>query len=94
MFTPGTEVCELIDIDGTVVQESSPTDDSQTFKKTIPRLIDDARAGLTLTSHHNVITPELWSVFDVSQFLRINDCAAYCESFSKKVNDMYDGVPL
>uniref|UniRef100_T1IPJ4 FCS-type domain-containing protein n=1 Tax=Strigamia maritima TaxID=126957 RepID=T1IPJ4_STRMM len=48
--------------------------------KTIPRLIDADLSSPSLS----VITPELWNIFDVAQFLRVNDCGAYCDSFSKK----------
>ncbi|GAB6027137.1 MBT domain-containing protein 1, variant 2 [Chamberlinius hualienensis] len=68
-----------------VEDKSTAAETSLAAGKTIPRLIDNVSSGLTLTSHQSVITPELWTVFDVSQFLRINDCAAHCESFSKKV---------
>ncbi|KAF4524651.1 hypothetical protein B566_EDAN013760 [Ephemera danica] len=30
------------------------------------------------------LVPDEWNVFDVAQFLRVNDCASYCDSFSKK----------
>jgi hypothetical protein len=33
------------------------------------------------------LCPEEWNVFDVAQFLRVNDCANYCDSFSKQKVD-------
>ena len=54
----------------------------------IPRVISgepDKECGIIPCSKDAVITPDTWSVFDVCQFLRINDCGAYCDSFSKKV---------
>lgn len=48
--------------------------------KLIPRLIDS-----TGSSETGELIPAEWNVFDVAQFLRVNDCAAYCDSFSKKV---------
>lgn len=32
------------------------------------------------------LVPAEWNVFDVAQFLRVNDCAAYCDSFSRRVS--------
>lgn len=57
----------------------------------IPRVISgepDKECGIIPCSKDAVITPDTWSVFDVCQFLRINDCGAYCDSFSKKVCDV------
>lgn len=31
------------------------------------------------------LCPDSWNVFDVAQFLRVNDCANYCDAFSKQV---------
>ena len=35
------------------------------------------------------LVPAEWNVFDVAQFLRVNDCAAYCDSFSRRVSKLY-----
>lgn len=31
--------------------------------------------------------PETWNVYDVSQFLRVNDCTAHCDTFSRNKID-------
>lgn len=52
--------------------------------KRIPRLID-----VSLTNRRealNGVTPLDWTSLDVAQFLRVNDCAAYCDTFSKAVS--------
>ncbi|KAF5304552.1 hypothetical protein FQA39_LY09603 [Lamprigera yunnana] len=51
--------------------------------KVIPRLIDNT-GGSCETSD---ICPEEWNVFDVAQFLRVNDCINYCDTFSKQKID-------
>nr|XP_018897808.1 PREDICTED: polycomb protein Sfmbt-like [Bemisia tabaci] len=43
----------------------------------IPRLSDS-------TSSSQQVTPMEWDVTQVAEFLRINDCAAYCDNFSGK----------
>ncbi|XP_023014012.1 scm-related gene containing four mbt domains isoform X1 [Leptinotarsa decemlineata] len=48
--------------------------------KVIPRLAD-ASVGNCETGD---LCPSDWNVFDVAQFLRVNDCANYCDSFSKQ----------
>lgn len=48
--------------------------------KLIPRLIDNSGNGSTETGD---LCPNEWNVFDVAQFLRVNDCANYCDAFSK-----------
>lgn len=53
---------------------------SNTSPKLIPRLIDNA--NLSLDSGE--LCPDEWNVFDVAQFLRVNDCANYCDAFSKQ----------
>lgn len=52
-----------------------------TSQKVIPRIIDNAGA---LTKP---IAPDEWNVLDVAQFLRVNDCANYCDTFSKQKVD-------
>lgn len=46
----------------------------------VPRLSESG------TMDTGVTMPALWSVFDVCQFLRINDCAQHCDTFRKRVN--------
>ncbi|ALC39481.1 Sfmbt [Drosophila busckii] len=50
--------------------------------KYIPRLadIDSNEAQLELM-------PDSWNVYDVSQFLRVNDCTAHCDTFSRNKID-------
>lgn len=31
------------------------------------------------------LNPNDWDVDDVAHFLKVNDCAAYCDNFAKKV---------
>nr|5J8Y_C Chain C, Polycomb protein Sfmbt [Drosophila melanogaster]5J8Y_D Chain D, Polycomb protein Sfmbt [Drosophila melanogaster] len=31
--------------------------------------------------------PDTWNVYDVSQFLRVNDCTAHCDTFSRNKID-------
>ncbi|CAH1962185.1 unnamed protein product [Acanthoscelides obtectus] len=50
--------------------------------KLIPRLIDNSGGSIETGE----LCPDSWNVFDVAQFLRVNDCASYCDSFSKKVD--------
>ncbi|XP_075224784.1 polycomb protein Sfmbt-like isoform X3 [Lycorma delicatula] len=54
--------------------------------KIIPRLID--ASGPVDTKD---LVPNLWTVNDVAQFLRVNDCSAYSDSF---VNQKIDGEAL
>lgn len=53
-----------------------------TNSKYIPRLADidsnDAQVELM---------PDTWNVYDVSQFLRVNDCTAHCDTFSRNKVD-------
>ncbi|KAK3599513.1 hypothetical protein CHS0354_006642 [Potamilus streckersoni] len=39
---------------------------------------------LYLTQRHQTISPEQWTVLDVCQFLKYNDCGAYLDTFHKK----------
>lgn len=50
-----------------------------TGSKVIPRLVDNNSASL------GELNPNDWDVNDVAHFLKVNDCAAYCENFAKKV---------
>lgn len=51
--------------------------------KYIPRLAD----GLQKSSDSGELVPAEWNVFDVAQFLRVNDCTTYCDNFSKRKVD-------
>lgn len=51
--------------------------------KYIPRLAD----SVPKNSEFGELAPTEWNVFDVAQFLRVNDCAAYCDNFSKRKID-------
>ncbi|XP_063910935.1 polycomb protein Sfmbt isoform X2 [Zophobas morio] len=51
--------------------------------KLIPRLVDNS-GGSCETGE---LCPDEWNIFDVAQFLRVNDCANYCDSFSKQKVD-------
>lgn len=55
---------------------------TNTSTKTIPRLVDNSGGHC----ESNDLCPEEWNVFDVAQFLRVNDCANYCDAFSKQVS--------
>ncbi|KAE8752631.1 hypothetical protein FOCC_FOCC000753 [Frankliniella occidentalis] len=46
--------------------------------KVIPRLIDNSSSLL------GELNPNEWDVNDVSHFLKVNDCAAYCDNFARK----------
>ena len=52
---------------------------SATFK-VIPRLIDNNSSSLDAGE----LNPNEWDVNDVAHFLKVNDCAAYCDNFAKK----------
>ncbi|KRT84601.1 Sterile alpha motif containing protein, partial [Oryctes borbonicus] len=54
-----------------------------TSTKLIPRLVDNSGG----TCDSSELCPEEWNVFDVAQFLRVNDCANYCDNFSKQKVD-------
>ncbi|KAK9875733.1 hypothetical protein WA026_009530 [Henosepilachna vigintioctopunctata] len=49
----------------------------------IPRLIDNSGGNCDPSELH----PIEWNVFEVAQFLRVNDCANYCDAFSKQKID-------
>ncbi|GAB0092195.1 Sfmbt [Sergentomyia squamirostris] len=61
--------------------------------KYIPRLnnagnIDDnATAAASSTSGDMELCPEVWNIFDVATFLRVNDWTAYCDIFSRNKVD-------
>lgn len=50
----------------------------------IPRLID-ATSVTGNEIERGVLNPSEWTVDDVVQFLKVNDCSAYSENFIKQV---------
>ncbi|XP_055917105.1 polycomb protein Sfmbt isoform X1 [Eupeodes corollae] len=54
--------------------------------KYIPRLIDLAQDPMCSQASGELM-PETWNVYDVSQFLRVNDCIAHCDVFSRNKID-------
>lgn len=54
-----------------------------TSPTTIPRLIDNSGGNCDPSG----LNPSEWNVFEVAQFLRVNDCANYCDAFSKQKID-------
>lgn len=54
---------------------------SSTSPKVIPRLIDNSNST---NDSGGDLCPDDWNVLDVEQFLRVNDCANYCDVFSKQ----------
>ncbi|EDV58737.1 polycomb protein Sfmbt isoform X1 [Drosophila erecta] len=53
-----------------------------TNNKYIPRLAD-----IDSSEPHLELVPDTWNVYDVSQFLRVNDCTAHCDTFSRNKVD-------
>lgn len=49
--------------------------------KPIPRLVDNSGGPC----ESGELCPAEWNVYDVAQFLRVNDCGNYCDAFSKQV---------
>ncbi|XP_030380492.1 polycomb protein Sfmbt isoform X2 [Scaptodrosophila lebanonensis] len=66
----------------TPIVANKTTNSAVTNSKYIPRLadIDSNEAQVDLM-------PESWNVYDVSQFLRVNDCTAHCDTFSRNKID-------
>lgn len=58
-----------------------------TSGKNIPCLIPGGAAAPSSGQIGDELVPQSWNMFDVGQFLRINDCAAHCETFSKNKID-------
>ncbi|CAH1124722.1 unnamed protein product [Ceutorhynchus assimilis] len=54
---------------------------TSTSPKVIPRLVDN---GILTIDDSSRLCPLEWNMFDVGQFLRVNDCANYCDAFSKQ----------
>nr|Q29L50.2 RecName: Full=Polycomb protein Sfmbt; AltName: Full=Scm-like with four MBT domain-containing protein 1 [Drosophila pseudoobscura pseudoobscura] len=68
---------------GSIGGNSNKMNSSATSSKYIPRLADiDASEAA-----HLELQPDSWNVYDVSQFLRVNDCTAYCDTFSRSKID-------
>lgn len=66
-------------------QESGSTGEStDSSGKRIPRLIDVSAANRREAL--SGVTPLEWTPQDVAQFLRVNDCTAYCDTFTKAVS--------
>lgn len=55
--------------------------------KFIPRLIDVTQEPSSCQANNRELVPETWNVYDVLQFLRVNDCIAHCDVFSKNKID-------
>lgn len=61
--------------------------------KLIPRVADTTVNSSTPSSSSNSpsadndLCPDTWNIYDVGQFLRVNDCAAHCEIFIRKKVD-------
>lgn len=36
---------------------------------------------------NNELTPDIWNMFDVAQFLRVNDCTGHCDTFARNKID-------
>lgn len=53
--------------------------------KYIPR-IKDTNNSPESTSGGELL-PDTWNIYDVAQFLRVNDCTAHCETFSRNKVD-------
>lgn len=64
-----------------VVETGESTDSSG---KQIPRLIDVSAANRREAL--SGVVPLEWTSQDVAQFLRVNDCSAYCDTFTKAVS--------
>lgn len=59
--------------------------------KYIPRLNDTGNSpevsGAPSASNDMELCPEVWNIFDVATFLRVNDWTAYCDTFSRNKVD-------
>ena len=59
-----------------------------TSGKYIPCLISDSGASQsTSTKNGDELAPETWSISDVEEFLRMNDCEGHCKTFSQNKVD-------
>ncbi|KAL9927865.1 scm-related gene containing four mbt domains isoform 1-T3 [Glossina fuscipes fuscipes] len=54
--------------------------------KYIPRVSDGGDTSAS-ADHIGELMPDSWNVYDVSQFLRVNDCTAHCDTFSRNKID-------
>ncbi|XP_017115638.1 polycomb protein Sfmbt isoform X2 [Drosophila elegans] len=66
----------------TLATGSNKMNSSATNNKYIPRLAD-----IDSSEAHLELAPDSWNVYDVSQFLRVNDCTAHCDTFSRNKID-------
>ncbi|KAH8413346.1 hypothetical protein KR009_010096 [Drosophila setifemur] len=92
MVTPATGGNKMVKKSSTTKSPAPPTvgrkatsyiaNSSASNNKYIPRLaeIDSSEAHLELM-------PDSWNVYDVSQFLRVNDCTPHCDTFSRNKVD-------
>jgi hypothetical protein len=71
-----------------VKHDSSPIHNVQSnFKHYIPRVLPGETNGDHLRlSPNRRFNPEVWSTYDVCQFLQKNECGAHCDTFSKRVS--------
>lgn len=58
-----------------------------TSVKHIPCLISGSTVPQSISQNGDELAPDSWNVFDVGQFLRVNDCAAHCEIFNQNKID-------
>ncbi|XP_016968580.1 polycomb protein Sfmbt isoform X2 [Drosophila biarmipes] len=66
----------------TLATSSNKMNSSAMNNKYIPRLAD-----IDSSEAHLELVPDSWNVYDVSQFLRVNDCTAHCDTFSRNKID-------
>lgn len=64
----------------------NPQNTSNKASKYIPCLITSS-ASISQGSANDELLPDAWTVFEVGQFLRINDCAAHCDTFAQNAVD-------
>lgn len=58
-----------------------------TSGKYIPCLISDSAVSQSSTANSDELAPESWTISDVEQFLRTNDCNIHSETFSRNKVD-------
>ena len=68
----------------TVPKNESTKESIDSNGKRIPRLIDVSAAQRREAL--SGVTPLEWTTQDVAQFLRVNDCTAYCDTFTNAVS--------
>lgn len=70
--------CDPMSVETEDQHETMSSNSVFSGSKVIPRLVDNSSASL------GDLNPNDWDVDDVAQFLKVNDCAAYCDNFAKK----------